>query len=92
MKRHLPLVLFVLLLLAVLAPVALAQGDYTITRSVIAGGGGASAAAPYELQGTIGQPVTGAGAQGDYDLSSGFWGWLESLFDVHLPLVVRNSP
>ena len=92
MKRCLPLVVIVLVLLAVIAPVALAQGGYAMTRSVIAGGGGASAGGPYALQGTIGQPVTGVSAQGDYDVSSGFWGRVQFFFEVYLPLLLRSHP
>jgi hypothetical protein len=92
MKRHLPSILVVLAFLAVLTTVVLAQGSYAMTRSVIAGGGGVSIGGQYDLQGTVGQPVTGTSAQGDYGVSSGFWSWLESFFDVCLPLVLRNSP
>jgi len=92
MKRHLPLLLLVLAGLAILTTVALAQGDYALGRWVIAGGGGTSAGGDYDVQGTIGQPATGATRGGSYDLSSGFWGWLESFFDVYLPLVLRNNP
>jgi len=59
---------------------------------VIAGGGGFSSGGVYDVQGTIGQPVAGATSGGEHDLSSGFWGWLESFFDVYLPLVLRNNP
>ena len=38
------------------------------------------------------QPAAGEASGGDNDLSSGFWGWLESFFDVYLPLVLRNNP
>jgi len=92
MKRHLPLILIALALLAALTTVALAQGGYAMTRSVIAGGGGFSVGGQYDLQGAIGQPVTGASAQGDYGVGSGFWGWVQSFFDVYLPLVLRNNP
>ena len=92
MKRHFPSILVVLALLAVLTTVALAQGGYAMTRSVIAGGGGFSVGGPYDLEGTIGQPLTGVSAQGDYEVSSGFWGSVQSFFDVYLPLVLRNNP
>jgi hypothetical protein len=55
MKRHLPLILLVFALLALITTVVLAEGDYAIRRSVIAGGGGLSAGGQYDLQGTIGQ-------------------------------------
>jgi len=43
MKRHLPLVVLVLALLALITTVVLAEGDYAISRSVTAGGGSVSA-------------------------------------------------
>jgi hypothetical protein len=92
MKRHLPILLLALATLAILTTVALAQGGYGMTRSVIAGGGGFSSGGIYDVQGTIGQPVAGASSQGDYGVSSGFWGWVQSFFDVYLPLVLRNNP
>jgi hypothetical protein len=92
MKRDLPPNLTVLALLALLTMVVLAQGGYRMTRSVYAGGGGFSVGGPYDLQGTIGQPVTGASNQGDYDVSSGFWGWIRSFFKMFGPLVLRDNP
>ncbi len=50
-------------------------GDFTITQSVIAGGGGQqSAGGAFSLDGTIGQSVAG-GAIGNtpFSLTSGFW-------------------
>jgi hypothetical protein len=92
MKRHPPILLLAVATLAVFTTVVLAQGDYAIGRSVIAGGGGFSVGGAYDLQGTVGQPVTGDSSQGDYSVSSGFWGWVQSFFDVYLPLVRRNNP
>ena len=64
----------------------------TVERWVIAAGGGHAEAAPYSLDGTIGQAVVGSSNQASYGLCSGFWcgvrGYLgESVF---LPVVVRN--
>jgi hypothetical protein len=92
MKRHLPLILLILAILALLTSEVLAEGGYAIPRAVIAGGGGLSAGGQYDLHGTIGQPLAAVSNGGDFDMSSGFWGWLESFFDVYLPLVLRNNP
>jgi len=92
MKRYLPLILLVLAILALLTSVVLAEGDYSISRAVIVGGGGFSSGGAYDVQGTVGQPLTTVSGDGEYDLGSGFWGWLESFFDVYLPLVLRNNP
>ncbi len=50
-------------------------GDFTITQSVIAGGGGQNAAAgTFSLDGTIGQPVAGRAIRGStFAVTSGFW-------------------
>jgi hypothetical protein len=92
MKRRLSLILLGLTLLALGTSVVFAQGSYAMGRSVIAGGGGFSSGGVYDVQETIGQSVVGTASGGEYDLSSGFWGWLESFFDVYLPLVLRNYP
>ena len=91
MKRRLSLIFIGLALLALGTSVVFAQGSYSLSRSLIAGGGGFSNGGVYGVQGTIGQPVAGTASGGQYDLSSGFWGWLDSFFDVYLPLVLRNS-
>src|SRR5687767_3756668 len=50
-------------------------GQFTITKSVIAGGGGASSAGTFTLAGTIGQPLAGGPSSGaNFSLISGFWG------------------
>jgi hypothetical protein len=64
----------------------------TVERWVIAGGGGHAEAAPYSLDGTVGQAVVGTAGQAPYGLCSGYWcgigGGLEER--VFLPVVVRN--
>ena len=50
------------------------RAAHDIPQSVIAGGGGTSAAAPYSITGTIGQGVTGFSTGGSYTVSGGFWG------------------
>lgn len=51
-----------------------AHAQYEITRYVIAGGGGQSAAGAWELRGTIGQANAGAAlTSGDWALNGGFW-------------------
>jgi len=92
MKQHLPLILLVLAILALLTSVVLARGSYAMGRSAIAGGGGFSSGGSYDVQGTVGQPLTTVSSAGEYLLASGFWGRPESFFDVYLPLVLRNNP
>ena len=61
---------------ALAAPVLLAQsgGPYTMTSSVVAGGGATfEAAGPYSLGETSGQAEAGASSGGAYALYGGFW-------------------
>jgi len=50
-----------------------AAGAYEIDWYTIDGGGGFSEGGGYTLQGTIGQPDTGAMAGDSYELAGGFW-------------------
>ena len=53
---------------------AQAQSSNTqITQSVVAGGGGTSSNGSLQLDGTIGQSITGASSGGVFTLFSGFW-------------------
>ena len=57
--------------MAGLAPQVRAQ--YTMQRFTVDGGGGTSAAGPYSLSGTAGQPDAGTLSAGSYVLAGGFW-------------------
>ena len=48
-------------------------GDFEITRSVIAGGGGASSGGDFAVQGTLGQSQAGESIGGGFLLQGGFW-------------------
>ena len=62
------------LFLSILAP-AQTGGNYTITQSVVAGGGGqSSTGGTFSLDGTIGQSVAGGALVGSpFSVTSGFW-------------------
>jgi len=77
--------------LLLLASVALAQDTPAIPWSVIGGGGGHAEAAPYALDGTVGQPMVGQAASPPYDLCAGFWCGAAARYGVYLPLVLRNN-
>jgi hypothetical protein len=65
--------LVVCLLVCVLRLPAFAQ-SYSIDWYKVAGGGGASTGATYQVSGTIGQPEAGgAMSGGQYSLTGGFW-------------------
>jgi hypothetical protein len=78
MKRSFAAVLLTAVASATILPdavVAQAGGNFTITRSVITGGGGRSASGNFIVDGTIGQSVAGVSSTGDgFDLATGFWG------------------
>jgi len=80
-------------LLALLAPVALAQsgGSYDLSWNTVDGGGYTwSEGGSYSLGGTVGQPDAGVLQGGDYTLAGGFWGGAAAQYRVYLPLVLRN--
>ena len=68
-----------------LAASALAQ-QYNISWYKIAGGGGTSASANYQVTGTIGQPdASGAATGGNYALAGGFWSVISAVQTAGLP-------
>jgi hypothetical protein len=72
--HFLQLLMFVAVLLAgALDIAAQSGGNFSITRAVIAGGGGTSSGGSYVLSGTIGQPVAGTSEGGSYAVAAGFW-------------------
>ena len=83
----------VLATLLLLGSVALAQsgGGYDLSWWTADGGGQTfSAGGGYSLGGTIGQPDAGLLSGTGYQLSGGFWSGATILYDVYLPIVVRN--
>jgi len=79
----------VLLLAAPLGVAAQSGGYYTITKSVIAGGGGTSTGDGYTLSGTVGRHDAGTLSGGTYVLEGGYWGGAGASYAVFLPLVLR---
>ncbi len=69
-RRRLWLIVLITLPLAAIAQSS--GGSYTITKSVIAGGGQRNNTGSHVLIGTVGQPVTGVSTGGSYRLTSGF--------------------
>jgi hypothetical protein len=63
-----------ILLFGWLVPAWCQAQSYSITGSVIAGGGGTSSNGTYQVTGTIGQPAAGTVMTGgSYSLTGGFW-------------------
>ena len=54
------------------------HAQFAIDWSTMDGGGGVSSGGAYSVSGTIGQPDAGQLAGGDYTLSGGFWGGVDS--------------
>ncbi|MFZ0826560.1 MAG: hypothetical protein WAO02_03975 [Verrucomicrobiia bacterium] len=81
-----------ILALQVLTFAARAQ-SYSIDWYKIAGGGGSSAGATYQVTGTIGQPdAGGAMTGGSYSLTGGFWSLISVAQTAGLPnLVITHS-
>jgi len=92
MKRRLILTLVLGLALALVSAPALAGGGYNLSWWTVDGGGGTSTSVSpgYSLSGTVGQPDAGQLSGGGYQVSGGFWSWVKSVFEVDLPLVMRN--
>ncbi len=71
-------------------PLGTSGASYELTWYTIDAGGGTSAASPYILVGTIGQPDTGAAMTGGgFMLVGGFWISAACQYKVYLPVVIR---
>jgi hypothetical protein len=79
-----------LLCTLVAAGAARANGTPSIIRHVLGGGGGHMEAAPYSVDGTIGQAVVGHTADTGIEICSGFWCGVGVRYPVYLPLVLRK--
>jgi hypothetical protein len=68
-------------------------GQYSIDWHKIAGGGGTSTGATYQVTGTIGQPdAGGAMSGGNYSVTGGFWSLISVLQTPGAPaLIVTHS-
>jgi len=76
-NRWAVIILGVPLLLASLAALPVASqsgGEYELSVSTFAGGGGVSSGDGYELSGTLGQADAHVVHGGEYELGGGFWG------------------
>jgi hypothetical protein len=80
----------ILLSLALTALVSRTQAQtYSIDWYKIAGGGGTSTGATYQVTGTIGQPdASGAMTGGNYSLTGGFWSLISVVQTAGLPNLV----
>ncbi len=67
--------------------VAQIGSGYDLTWNTVDNGGGASSHMGYTLQGTIGQPDTGALFNGEYTLTGGFWFSAVVQQRIYLPIV-----
>jgi hypothetical protein len=73
-----PMRILLLLSLMCLSETAFAQSGarFTITRSVMAGGGTTfSSGARFQLSGTIAQPLAAAPTNSEFSIQGGFWIW-----------------
>ena len=95
-KKHLFILLILLLItgvvLTALRVVRAETRTFTLPWSVIGSGGMGGSAGAYTIHSTLGQPVAGGVAGGNYSLTSGFWTKIiESIteFFSFLPLILR---
>jgi len=82
------------LLLGLLVPSISFAQSYTIDWHKVAGGGGTSTGATYQVSGTIGQPDAGGTMTGTnhYSLTGGFWSLVSVVQTAGLPdLVITHS-
>lgn len=91
MKRVLIFLLVVISLFGLTASSrAQAGAGYDLSWWTIDSGGGQNVTGgAYSLSATIGQPDASAGSGPGYTLSGGFWGGLDSVLRIFLPLVIR---
>jgi hypothetical protein len=69
-----------------LAALAVHAQQYSMNWYKIAGGGGTSTGATYQVSGTIGQPdASGAMTGGNYSLTGGFWSLISVVQTAGLP-------
>jgi hypothetical protein len=61
-----------------------------IDWAVTSGGGGHLEAAPYVLDGTVGQAIVGTVSQEPYSICAGLWCTAGAAYLVYLPLVLRQ--
>ncbi len=75
MRRPIFILGIIALTISNLAPTAAQSGGaFSITKSVIAGGGGSSAGGTFVVDGTIGQPIAGTSSSGgSFTAIGGFW-------------------
>jgi hypothetical protein len=68
-----------------------AATTYAVAWYTADNGGGVSSSGSYEVAGTIGQMDAASGAtSSDYGLNAGFWAaWMDRLFEVFLPTVIK---
>jgi hypothetical protein len=90
MKNSMRIALVLALLLVGGAALAQSGGDYDLSWSTVDGGGGTSTGGDYALSGTAGQCDAGVLTGGEYTLIGGFWGGASTIYEVMIPMAVRN--
>src|SRR5437763_849944 len=77
-KRIEAVLLGLIVLSGATAALGQTSNQFSLTRFVIASGGGLSSGGAYSLNGTMGQPVAGGPmTNGSYNLTSGFWSQIQ---------------
>ena len=96
MKRSLVVLAILPGLLLLLAGAALAMSSthYALDWFIplTGGGGGAAGSTHYAVNLTVGQSAIGTSASASYKGCLGYWCGAGGVYNVYLPLVLRNSP
>mgnify|MGYP006300189215 CR=1 FL=1 len=91
-RKRIAVIALVLGLLMIGAPAQANDTDPTLNWWTADGGGGTwtGAGGEYVLDGTVGQPDARIWGDGNDVLVGGFWAGVAMIYDVYLPLVLRN--
>ena len=74
-----------------LAGPPLGSPHYQLNWNVTANGGGTVTSPHYQVSATVGQPATGISDSANFEVCSGFWCKVLAIFDIHLPVVNKNT-
>lgn len=86
------IIMFLLVTPFVINAVQAHTNTFTLPWSVISAGGLGGSSEGYTINSSLGQPVAGMVAEGDYSLTPGFWTRLDEVIEeflTFLPLIMR---
>jgi hypothetical protein len=90
-SRLMTMLLVLAYLVAVSIAVAQSGGGYDLAWWTVDGGGSAAEGGGYRLVGTAGQPDAQVVSGGGYSMAGGLWVGGEGVYQIYLPIVLRNA-